>query len=218
MTIRRRHAEAQGRERSLQLNSTGDGYGITGHGRALSSHTARHLHVDGVVACRRSYRATRDLGDASIGTVALVIVRAMHPALCVRVALLFPDCRSERYRDLLVFRARALALPRCASAESSCWSHSLTISSPPASSNAAEHRCLGGALTGLEIGIVRGQGVELVEERLLRASSRPSSKRGSRFMTASGRCGPGAAKARRDVHGARRARFLAGCWKFMWGA
>ena len=50
----------------------------------------------------------------SIGAVALVIVRAMRPAVCVRVALLFPDCRSERYRDLLVFRARALALSRCA--------------------------------------------------------------------------------------------------------
>ena len=52
-------------------------------------------------------------GDTSIGAVALVIVRAMHPALWVRVALLLPDCRSEWYRDLLVFRARALALSRC---------------------------------------------------------------------------------------------------------
>jgi hypothetical protein len=34
---------------------------------------------------------------------------------------------------------------------------------------------------------------------------------------ASGRCGPGAAKARRDAHGARRARFLAGCWKLIVG-
>ncbi|PNE09765.1 MAG: hypothetical protein CR217_18225 [Beijerinckiaceae bacterium] len=37
-------------------------------------------------------------------------------------------------------------------------------------------------------------------------------------QSASGRCGPGAAKARRGAHGLAAVRFLAGCWKFMWGA
>jgi hypothetical protein len=38
------------------------------HGRALSSHAARHLDADNVVACGSSYGVTWDLGnDASIG-------------------------------------------------------------------------------------------------------------------------------------------------------
>src|SRR5207253_2277264 len=92
------------------------------------------------------------------------------------------------------------------------------VSSLCGSSNAAGHCCLGGALTGVGIGILRGQGVELVAERLLRRQLSAEFKARVAIDKASGRCGPAAAKARRDAHGAAAARFLAGCWKFMWGA
>jgi transposase len=93
------------------------------HVKSLDSHRLKTL----LGARDQLVKAKRSLGNQVRGLLRPFGIRlpsrvgakrfaeaAMRPALCVRVALLFPDCRSERYRDLLVFRARVLALPRCA--------------------------------------------------------------------------------------------------------
>jgi hypothetical protein len=90
-----RQAQRQQARHPVGFGSSGNGHCGGGHGGALSSHAARHLDADHVVACGSSYRVTldRDLGDSSIGAVAVVAIRAIRPVL--RLAWVFSSLTVE---------------------------------------------------------------------------------------------------------------------------